>query len=62
MSLKKLIKLLNEYQDCFAWKYYKMPSLSQSFVEHQLPIKPRYCPFKQEQRKFKAQMFHEIQK
>jgi hypothetical protein len=25
---QELVNLLKEYQDCFAWEYYEMPSLS----------------------------------
>ena len=42
-----LIALLREFKDCFAWEYYEMPGLDRSIVEHRLPIKPGYRPFKQ---------------
>ena len=48
-----LISLLKEYRDCFAWEYYEMPGLSRSIVEHRLPIKPGYRPYKQPPRRFK---------
>ena len=41
----KLIELLKEYRDCFAWQYYEMPGLNRSIVEHRLPIKPGYKPY-----------------
>jgi hypothetical protein len=44
--MQELINLLKEYQDCFAWEYYEMPGLSRSIVEHRLPIKDGYRPFK----------------
>ena len=44
---QELINLLKEYRDCFAWKYYEMPGLSRSIIEHRPPIKDRYQPFKQ---------------
>jgi len=28
----KLIELLKEYRDCFAWEYFEMPGLSRSIV------------------------------
>jgi hypothetical protein len=31
---QKLINLLKEYRDCFAWEYYEMPGLSRSIAEH----------------------------
>jgi hypothetical protein len=36
----KLIELLKEYKDCFAWDYNEMPGLSKELVEHRLPLKP----------------------
>jgi hypothetical protein len=30
----KLIKLLSEYDDCFAWSYSKIPGFSRKLVEH----------------------------
>ena len=43
---QELINLLKEYRDCFGWEYYEMPGLSRSNVEHRLPIKDGYRPFK----------------
>ena len=39
-----------------------MPGLSQSIVEHRLPIKPGYRPFKQAPRRFKPETLDEIKK
>nr|AAT73645.1 hypothetical protein [Oryza sativa Japonica Group] len=36
----KIIELLKEYVDCFAWEYHEMPGLSRELVEHRLSIKP----------------------
>jgi hypothetical protein len=44
---EELIKVLNEYKDCFAWDYSEMPDLDRSIVEHRLPIKPSFRPYKQ---------------
>jgi hypothetical protein len=46
-----LIKLLKEYKDCFAWHYSEMPGLDHSIVEHRLPIKPGFKPYKKPPRK-----------
>jgi hypothetical protein len=46
-----LIKLLKEYKDCFTWDYSEMPGLDRSIVEHRLPIKPGFRPYKQPPRK-----------
>ena len=42
----KLVKLLREYRDCFAWDYEKMPSLSRELVEHRLLIREGCRTFK----------------
>jgi hypothetical protein len=44
---EELIKLLKIYKDCFAWDYSEMPGLDRSIVEHRLPIKPGFRPYKQ---------------
>ena len=43
---QELIDLLKKFKDCFAWKYYEMPGVDRSIIEHRLPIKPGYRPFK----------------
>jgi hypothetical protein len=47
-----IIKLLRDYIDCFAWNYREMPGLSQELVEHRLPIKSGFMPYKQPARRF----------
>jgi hypothetical protein len=42
-----IIKLLREYVDCFSWKYREMPGLSRELVEHRIPIKSGFKPYKQ---------------
>jgi hypothetical protein len=42
-----LIELLKEYKDCFALDYSEMPGLDRFIVEHQLPIKHGFKPYKQ---------------
>nr|ABA97504.1 retrotransposon protein, putative, unclassified [Oryza sativa Japonica Group] len=56
----KLIELLKEYKDCFAWEYYEMPGLSRSIVEHRLPIKPGVRPYQQLPRRCKADMLDAV--
>ena len=51
-----LIKLLKEYIDCFVWSYSEMPSLSRDLVEHRLPIKAGFRPYKQPARRFNPAM------
>lgn len=40
----KLVQILKEYKDCFAWDYNEMPGLSREVVEHRLPIRPGKKP------------------
>jgi hypothetical protein len=47
-----VIKLLRDYIDCFTWNYSEMPDLSQELVEHWLPIKSGFRPYKQPARRF----------
>ena len=49
----EMIGLLKEYSDCFAWNYTEMPGLSREIVEHRLPIKSGFRPFKQRARTFR---------
>jgi hypothetical protein len=60
---KELIKLLKEYKDCFAWDYSEMPGLDRSIVEHRLPIKPGFRPYKQPPRKiYKDEVLADVKK
>ena len=59
---RELVDLLKEFKDCFAWEYYEMPGLDRSIVEHRLPIKPRYQPFKQAPRRFNPNVRDDIKK
>ncbi len=56
----KLIELLKEFRDCFAWEYYEMPGLSRSIVEHRLPLKPGIKPYQQPPRRCKADMLEPV--
>jgi hypothetical protein len=51
----KMIGLLKEYSDCFAWNYAEMP-----IVEHRLPIKFGFRPFKQKARIFRLDLLPQI--
>jgi hypothetical protein len=47
MSQKQeVIELLKAYIWCFAWDYSKMPGLSRELIEHRLPIKADFRPYK----------------
>jgi hypothetical protein len=60
---EELIELLKEYKDCFAWDYSEMPGLDHSIVEHRLPIKPGYKPYKQPTQKiYKDEVLADVKK
>ena len=50
----ELIALLKEYVDCFVWNYTEISGLSQELVEHWLPIKKGFRPFKQNPHRFNS--------
>jgi hypothetical protein len=50
---QEIIKLLKVYTCCFAWDYSEMPGSSWELIEHQLPIKVGFRPYKQGARNFK---------
>jgi hypothetical protein len=56
----EMIGLLKEYSDCFAWNYTEMPGLSRETVEHWLPIKSDFTPFKQKARTFHLDLLPRI--
>jgi hypothetical protein len=56
----EMISLLKEYLDCFAWNYTEMPGLSHEIVEHRLPIKSGFRPFKQRARTFHPHLLPRI--
>src|ERR1051325_2229630 len=59
---RKLINLLKEYVDVFAWSYQDMPGLDTSIVEHHLPLKPECPPVKQKLRRVHPEMAEKIKK
>lgn len=52
----KLVELLREYVDIFAWSYQDMPGLHISIVEHHLSLKPECPPVKQKLRRTRPDM------
>src|ERR1043165_298041 len=58
----KLINLLKEYVDVFAWSYQDMPGLDTSIVEHHLPLRPECLPIKQKLRRVHPEMADKIKK
>ncbi|GKV34003.1 hypothetical protein SLEP1_g42432 [Rubroshorea leprosula] len=52
----KIIAILHEYKDCFAWDYSEMPGLDRNLVEHRLPIRADFKPFKQSPRRMSPEV------
>jgi hypothetical protein len=44
---ERVCMLLKGFVGCFAWEYMEMPGLDRSLVEHRLPIKQGFHPYKQ---------------
>ena len=56
----KLIELLKEYKDVFAWSYQDMPGLDTDIVVHHLPLKEERPPVKQKLRRTRPDMAMKI--
>ena len=48
----RLVALLKEYRDVFAWCYQEMPGLNQNLVVHKLKVDPNVKPVKQPPKKY----------
>ena len=57
---EKLIDLLREYCNVFAWSYQDMPGHDMDIVVHRLPLKEECAPVKQKLRKVKPEMLLKI--
>ena len=57
---EKLIELLREYSDVFAWSYQDMPGLDTDIVVHCLPLREECAPVKQKLRRDKPEMLLKI--
>ena len=58
----KLIELLKEYMDIFAWSYQDMSGLDNDIVKHYLLLKPEFPPIKQKLRRTHPDMAVKIKK
>jgi hypothetical protein len=56
----ELIALLKEYINCFAWNDTEMPRLSRELVEHWLPIKNEFKPYKQQPHRFNSIIYDRV--
>jgi len=57
---ERVVELLREYFDIFAWSYKNMPGLDPDVVEHRLPLKPECPPVKQKLRRSHPDMALQI--
>ena len=57
---EKIISLLHEFKDYFAWEYEDMHGLSRELVEHRLPICEGKKPVKQPPRRFAPNVMEAI--
>ncbi|RDX71528.1 hypothetical protein CR513_49110, partial [Mucuna pruriens] len=55
-SQAKLLELLEEYADIFAWSYQDMPGLDRQIVEHRLPLLPGATPIRQQLRRMRPEV------
>ena len=56
----RIVEVLKEYRDCFAWEYNELPGLDRSLVEHKLPIKSGCKPVKQLPRKMTPEVTSKV--
>jgi hypothetical protein len=56
---RKVLELLKEFTNCFGWCYTEMPGLSKELVEHRLPIKKGFKPYRQRQ-EFQPEHSHKV--
>ena len=56
----KLVALLKEYKDVFAWSYQEMLGLSPNLVTHELKVDPNAKPMKQPPRKYRLDVVEKI--
>jgi hypothetical protein len=55
-----MCELLKADTCCFAWDYTEMPGLSRELIEHRLPIKASFKPYKQGGRNFKPEIVRRV--
>jgi hypothetical protein len=57
---EEMCRMLREFTDCFAWNYTKMPGLSRDLVEHMMPIKKGFRPYKQPAKNYSMRLLGRI--
>ncbi|CAN6725239.1 unnamed protein product [Malus baccata var. baccata] len=56
----RVICLLQEFKDYFAWHYTEMPGLDSTLVEHRMPINEGYKPVKQAPRRMSKEIEEKV--
>ena len=56
----KLIQMLHDYVEIFAWSYEDMPGLDIDIVVHRLPMKEGCSPIKQKLRRMHPEILEKI--
>ncbi|CAN6691094.1 unnamed protein product [Malus baccata var. baccata] len=56
----RIICLLQEFKDCFAWHYTEMSGLDSTLAEHRMPIKEGYKPVKQAPRRMSKKIKEKV--
>ncbi|XP_028066802.1 uncharacterized protein K02A2.6-like [Camellia sinensis] len=57
---ERLLKLISQYSDVFAWSYKEMPGLDPGLVSHYLDVFPNSKPIKQAARKYRPYLEEKI--
>ena len=57
---ERLVQLLNEYVEIFAWSYEDIPGLDTEIVVYRLPMKKGCSPIKQKVRRMDPEMSEKI--
>jgi hypothetical protein len=52
--------LLKKFVDCFDWEYTEVPGLDRDLVEHRLPTKQGFRPYKQPARNFRLKVIDKV--
>ena len=60
ITRSRIIEVLKEFKDCFAWNYSKLPGLDRQLVEHKLPMKPDAKPIKQKPRRMELKITSKV--
>ena len=60
ISKSRIIEVLKEFKDYFAWDYSELPGLDRQLVEHKLPMQPDAKPIKQKPRRMEPEITSKV--